>query len=212
MSPYLRPEYQNEVRIRLRFYELEFQALGRNEAQLLAPSEGRFREGAVGFPARVGDTNGEASLFLWTDSDTYLMWAREAFGWPVVKAEIELQGPIWSAAELEGTSGGARLRDPWGTAAIVEAHVIQHVGSGSPAGVWLTPRRVLRRAGLDEDARELLVVRPAVRLPGARYRAEGRIAIDFAPGHPLHGLNAAEAELDVVDGFELIVGGDVEVL
>src|SRR6266508_1124642 len=123
MSPELRPEQAAQVRIRLRFYELRFEALGRNEGQPLSPAEGRFREGAIGFPARARDVDGEASLYLWTDSDTYLMWSREAFGWPVARGEIELSGSIWTSSDLVGASGGGRLEDAWGTAAIVGATV-----------------------------------------------------------------------------------------
>ena len=182
-----------------------------NEGQPLAPVEGRFRECAVGFPARFLDMDGEASLFLWTDSDTYLMWAREAFGWPVARGEIELSGSIWTSPELAGTSGGGKLADAGGSAAIARAEVKERAGPGSPAALWFTPRRVLRRAGLDDDLRELLVVRPTVQAAGAHYVGAANVVFDFDESHPLGGLGEAEAELELVDGFELVVGDNVEI-
>jgi hypothetical protein len=211
MSPELRPKHAPAVRIRLRFYELRFQALGRNEGQPLAPVEGRFRECAVGFPARFRDIDGEASLFLWTDSDTYLMWAREAFGWPVARGRIALSGSIWNSAELAGASGGAKLEDEWGSAEIAGATVRDRAGERSPSALWFTPRRVLRRAGLDNDLRELLVVRPTVRATGARYGGVASVLFDFDESHALAGLDEAQAEIELVDGFELVVGDDVDV-
>jgi Acetoacetate decarboxylase (ADC) len=211
MSPELWPKHTPRIRIRLRFYELRFRTLGRNEGQALAPAEGPFRECAVGFPARARGMDGEASLFLWTESDTYLMWAREAFGWPVARGRIELSGSIWTSSALAGTSGVARLEDAWGSAAIARAEVQERAGQGSPAALWFTPRRVLRRAGLDGDLRELLVVRPTVRAAGARYVGAASVVFDFDASHPLGGLGEAEAELELVDGFELVVGDNVEI-
>src|SRR4029450_1369654 len=148
-----------------------------------------------GFPARARGTDGETSLFLWTESDTYLMWAREAFGWPVARGRIELSGSIWTASALVGTSGAAKLEDAWGSAAIARAEVHEQTGQGSPAALWFTPRRVLPRAGLDSDLRELLVVRPTVRAAGDRYAGAANVVFNFDESHPLGGLGEAEAEL-----------------
>jgi hypothetical protein len=212
MSPDLMPDPANEVRIRLRFYELTFEALGENPGQSLAPRAGRFREAVVGFPARFGERAGEVSLFMWTDSDTYLMWAREAFGWPLLRGEIQLEGSAWTSDELEGSTGRAAVETDWGTARLVDATVGQQASNGSPAAWWLTPRRLLRRGGLDGELRELLAVRPAVRKQGTRYSGVGRVAFAFREPHPLAGLGEADAELDVADGFELVVAETVELL
>jgi len=211
MSPDLLPEATPFVRTRLRFYDLAFEALGEAH-QPLAPPEGRFREGAVGFPARWGSVDGESSLFLWTDSETYLMWAREGFGWPVLLAEVELEGELWGGVISEGASGEARLRDDWGSAALVDVRVLGRAPSGAPGGAWLTPRRVLHRGGLDGETREVLVVRPVVRAAGERHLARGRVRFDFPEPHPLGLLGELEAEVEVADGFALVVGADVEVV
>jgi hypothetical protein len=210
MSPDLLPEPAERLRTRLRFYELTFEALGNNSGQWLAPRNGQFREAVVGFPARFKERSGEVSLFMWTDSDTYLMWAREAFGWPLLRGEITLDGDLWTSRELEGTRGRARLDTGWGSAELFDAQVGERNDTGLTAAWWLTPRRLLRRGGLDGEARELLAVRPTVRDPGVRYSGTGRIALDFAEPHPLAPLADADAELDVVDGFELVVGETVE--
>jgi hypothetical protein len=211
MSPDLLPERTDEVRIRLRFYELTFEALGENPGQSLAPTEGNFREAVVGFPARFGELVGEVSLFMWTDSDTYLMWAREAFGWPLLRGDITLEGGMWSRDDLQGASGRAVVDTDWGSAELLEATVSDPTGSGSPAAWWLTPRRLVQRGGLDGERRELLAVRPGVRKAGERYSGSGRVAFDFREPHPLAALGGASAELELADGFELLVAETVEV-
>jgi hypothetical protein len=212
MSPDLLPEPASFVRTRLRFYRLTFEALGPAHGQQLAPKEGTFLEGAVGFPARARGIEGESSLFLWTDSDTYLMWAREAFGWPVALADIELDGGLWTTVDLDGETGQARLTDRCGSAALLDVRVVGQADAGTPSGSWLTPRRALHRAGLGGESRELLVVRPVVRKSGDRYRASGRVRFDFEDPHPLSMIGELEADVEVADGIELVVGEDVEVL
>ena len=211
MSPDLLPERADSVRTRLRFYDLSFSVLRRNEAQPLAPTEGRFREAAVGFQACFGTVEGEVSLFLWADSDTYVMWAREAFGWPVLHGRIDLAGTAWTATELAGTEARAQLTDSWGSASL-EASVGDRVEGGSPGVPWLTPRRVLNPAGIGGEVRELLAVSPTVRTAGVRYGGTGRVNFAFDHRHPLARFPETETELEVVDGFEIVVGDKVELL
>ena len=212
LSPDLFPESDPPYRVRLRFYELEWEAQGVNRGQSLAPDRGSFREAAVGFPARAGSLEGDMSVFMWADSDTYLMWAREAFGWPLLRGEFEFAGDVWTGLELTGTSGRARVTDEWGTAAIVDAQVEAPAEPVSLAAQWVTPRRILRRAGLDGETRELQVVRPEVRRQGAQFSGVATVSFGFRDPHPLSLLDRVEATLHVVDGFELLVGGDVELV
>jgi hypothetical protein len=213
LSPDLLPLAEAPYRIRLRFYDLAFRALGENPGQSLAPTEGRFRETAVGFPARAGTGDGDMSVFMWADSDTYIMWAREAFGWPLLRGAFQLEGEIWSRpSDLVGASGTSVLTDDWGTATIAQATLTAETPSGSLAARWVTPRRILHRGGLAGDTRELQVVRPEVRSTGTRYGGTGSAEFSFRAPHPLALLDRHEAEIDLVDSFELLVGGDVEVI
>ncbi len=212
LSPDLLPEPAPFLRSRLRFYDLRFQARGSAPVHAPPPRDGRFREAVVAFPARFDELDGEVSVFLWTDSDAYMTWGREAFGWPVTLAQVALSGPLWSSVELLGLSGECRVEPGSGVAAVTEISVTGVSSSSPPSGHWLTPRRLLHAAGNEGETRELLVVRPAVKAPGKRYSATGRVRFDFPSPHLLHALAAADAEVEVADGFELLVGADVEVL
>lgn len=86
------------------------------------------------------------------------------------------------------------------------------IDSSTSGGWWLTPRRRLERAGLDGECSDIVAVRPRIVNPGRAYAASGDIRFEFAPGHPLHGLSPAVERVVLVDGFELIVGGEVEVV
>lgn len=209
LAPDLLPEPAPRKRIRLRFYELRFRAEGAHPSSL-APAEGTFHEAVVAFPARAGSFDGEISAFMWADDATYSMWAREAFGFPIMPGEIELEGGLWRAPAIDGQSGSARVRSPHGTAALLDIRVGEPLGTGSPASRWLVPRRVLHRGGAGGETREVLALRPAVRRAGELYGGAARIELDFAAGHPLHGVEGADPELHIVDGFELVVGEDVE--
>ena len=210
LSPDVLPAPVPSLRSRLRFYRMEFQPLRPRPGRYLELREGEFREGVIGIPARGPGVEGEISAFLWTDSEDYLIWGREAFGWPVRLAEIGLDGDLWSAAPGIGRTGSARVTDRWGTAALVGVELTDPASSGTPGGVWLTPRRLLLH-GQDgpRDERQLLAVRPEVRKPGSAYAARGRVTFDFSQPHPLAGLGAHEAQVEFVDDFELVVGRNV---
>ena len=104
MSPDLLPRLAATVRGRLRFYDLEFTAAEADPARPMAARSGHIREGAVAFASSVdgGELEGEVSLFLWTDSEEYLIWGREAFGWPIRLAEFEFDGSLWGADTVKG--------------------------------------------------------------------------------------------------------------
>ena len=213
LSPDMLPEPASEIRTRLRFYELEFEALGRHPGQPLAPTRGRFKEAVVGFPARAGELEGESSMFMWTDSDTYMMWGREAFGWPLLRADVTLSGPVWTTEQLVGSSGGGSVVTPHGSAALLDAVVRDRSPAGLAALCWLTPRRLLTGPTESfDERRELLAVWPTVREEGERFAGEGRVSFDFDETHPLHALGEHDAELDILDGFELVVAERVELL
>jgi hypothetical protein len=212
MSPDLLPDRQDSVQVRLRFYELAFEALGPPAGGALAAANGKFKEAAIGFPCRRGDQPGEVSLFLWSDSEVYMLWAREAFGFPVRLADIKLEGTLWNSAELAGTTGNASAQDGWGRASVADVHVSGPAQAPPVGAKWFTPRRTLCRAGLDGDIRELLLVKPGVRNAGNRYVGSARVSFEFAADHPLASLGEYEAEVDIADGIELVVGADVDLV
>lgn len=212
MSPDLLPEEAETARIRLRFYDLAFTSLGAWHERSLAPREGRFREAVVGLPALAQGTAGEVSIFMWADAEPYLTWGREVFGWPVLRGQLDLLGPIWELTPDLGVVGECLLRCASGSARLDDIHLTARAGMGSPAGLWLTPRRILHAAGLAGETRDVLIVRPDVRRAGVRFVGTCRVTFAFEAPHPLAELGTVDAELDVADGFELVVGGDVSVL
>jgi hypothetical protein len=173
---------------------------------------GRFREGAFGVPVRAGDVSGESSLFLWADSEDYLIWAREAFGWPVRLARFDYRGPLWDGELRTGVTGSAGLEDPWGYASLLDVEISKRTETGTPAGCWVTPRRLLHHDDGLYESRELLAVRPVVRDPGTTYGARGQLAFAFRAPHPLADLDELEADVQIADGFEFLVGAETSVL
>jgi len=210
ISPSLHPPRAAKVRIRLRFYELTAEPLAQPQSEQLYLPVGTFHEAAVGLPTRSGEVSGETSAFLWADSTTYTMWAREAFGFPVIPGRIQLSGQLWTEQNsFERVTGGGSVEDEWGSASLDATIAGQVTEPGVSAGNWMSPRRLLHRAGLEPDTHEILLVRPTIRRPGNRYEGSGRVSFRFEPPHPLAGLAGAAADIDLVTGFELIVGDNV---
>jgi hypothetical protein len=196
------------VRARVRFYDVRFHADGQPGS-----SAGRFREAVVAFASSVGSVDGEVSLFMWTDDDTYMLWGREIFGWPLERAAMDLQGPLWSEGALgDAISGVSTARCSHGELGLRIDEGRLAPASPSAAAIWITPRRVLRRAGLDGDTREVLLVRPQMLDAGRRYEASGSAWLSFSAGHPLAGIEVAAPTFEVVDGIRIRVGADVDVV
>lgn len=215
ISPDLLPPRVGEpLTIRLRFYDIRF-APAREDS---AGPDGRFREAVVAIAGSIGEVEGEVSLFMWTDSSTYLAWGREVFGWPLRNAEFSFAGPLWQAGELPrepsaaaDVTGTSRATSPDGTVA-VEIHGTEPMAGGVRPAVWITPRRIVRAAGCAQEEREVLLVRPEILDSGRLYEAAGTANLAFRAGHPLSGLPFPALSLDVVDGFRIVVGAHVDVI
>ena len=215
MSPDLLPAPTDEaLTMRLRFYDVIFAPAG----QAPAGRGGRFREAVVAVAGSVADIEGEVSLFMWTDSSTYMTWGREVFGWPLRSAEFSLTGTLWQAAELPpepsaaaGVQGRSEARVADGTVAI-EVHATEPATGGARPAVWITPRRILRSAGCAPEEREVLLVHPEILAAGRRYVAVGTVGIAFSTGHTLSGLPFPDPSFDIVDGFRILVGAHVETI
>jgi acetoacetate decarboxylase len=212
LPDFLLPEVSSRPWARLRFYDAAFRTLAPAGLHALAPREGCFREAVVAFPACAGGVEGDSTIFMWADSDVYTNWGREVFGWPVLRGEIELEGEVWGQTAVAGATGTAHMREPRGSAALLDIELGEPLDQSAPGGRWLTPRRVLHRAGLDGETVDVVSARPRVIDAGTSYAATGQVVLDFAAAHPLHGLDVSSAKLKVVDGFDLVVGEDVDVL
>jgi hypothetical protein len=209
VSPDILPRSSDAgVRMRIRFYDVAFNA----DARTRNISTGRFREAVVAFASSVGSIDGEVSLFMWTDDESYMAWGREIFGWPLLRAQFDFEGQLWSAEELSHNriSGSSKASSAAGSLGI-------RIAAGSPsqggvsAATWITPRRVLRRGGLDPETREVLLVRPEVLEPGRRYQAQGEAWLAFPPDHPLAAIPIEKPSFEIIDGFRLRVGAEVSV-
>ena len=212
LPDYLLPPESTGSWARLRFYDAAFRAVGARELHPLVVREGRFREAVVAFPAACGDFLGDSTLFMWADSEAYTTWGREVFGWPVLRGAIELGGPLWEPELAAGAAGHARMSEPRGSAGISAVELGEQLEHSAPGGCWLTPRRVLHRAGLGGETVDVVAVVPRVISAGTSYAARGEVRLDFPFPHLLHTVDAADAELKVVDGFELVVGEQVHTL
>ncbi len=206
----LRTRAGQGVPARLRFYDVAYRCPVGDAAGPLRV--GHFREAVVALGASVGEINGEASLFMWTDSDPYRAWGREVFGFPLLPGAFDLSGDLWSGRVRAGSTGAAAARVATGVLSLTGVRVTQAIDPPRSRGPWLTPRLVHRRGGLSPADRELLVVRPAVTEVGRWFGASADIAIRMDPGHPLGSLLISAATADVVDGIELLVPDEVTVL
>ena len=202
VHPDLRPPVADAHQSRLRFYEME------------ANGE-RFHELVTSLPMRAGGVDGEATLVLWSDSENYRTWAREEFGWPALDARFEYEGSLWETGPPEGATGSARARMSEGTIALTvetPARAAEPVSGWMVRKPWLAPRRIVHRGGLDGETREVMDVKPSIRRPGTRLVAQGRARFDLGPGNPYTALGEVVCEVEVLDGFELVVGDTVELV
>jgi acetoacetate decarboxylase len=200
--PSLLPEQTDVVESRIRFYQLY--------------SNGHaFREAVMGSPVRYQAIDGECTFLIWSDSETYQTWGRETFGWPILRGAIKLNGTLWHQAIGAGATGTSRLECPDGTI-LLDVHVGIQPSSTRlnwpTRRDWLSPRRIVRRAGLDAEEREVFRLRPTLNRPGDSYAGSGAARFQFAHHHPLHELGELQVEIEVIDGFEMIVGDRVEII
>jgi hypothetical protein len=211
LSPDLLPPPAASVRMRIRFYDLEFCALGGVPADHLAPHSGRVREAVVAVPALAGASQGDATLFMWCDSDAYLLWGREVFGWPLARGELRLAGSLWADELSEGVRGECELSTDCGRVAVLGVQVGRALEGGIPVAGWIAPRRRLEIA-TGEEIRDVTITWPRVVDPGVRFAAVGEGRIEFRPPHPLAGIVVDRPDIHVADRFVLMVGESVNVL
>lgn len=207
VSPDLLPAESVDVEARLRFYTVTFQGVGRPGVD--APGSGQFREAVIAFPAQANGLLGQVSTFMWTDSDPYLLWGREVFGWPLERGDLDMD-PIAEFSEA-GQRPFASVRTTAGEAAMTVSSLRRSSERSRPEAPWLTPRRVLQRGGLDGETREVFIVRSTVRTAGRRYSGAGTVRFAFDSGHVLHDAPTESfAAIEADEDFEIVVGDRVE--
>jgi hypothetical protein len=164
----------------------------------------------VAFPARVDDLIGEVSAFMWTDSDTYLTWSREAFGWPLRRAGFDLAGGVWDGSADTGT-GRATFAD--GAITIEVAGTGPEVLEPVPgSSTWITPRMIIPSDPSAPGQIEINAVTPRLVTAGTQRPVRVRAQLSLPAGHPLHGLDPAIVRAELRTGCELVVGETVTTL
>ena len=208
MSPSLIPETAEIGPSRLRFYNVDFHS---DDLDARQNPNGHFREAVIGLPAAYANQAGEISAFMWSDSDTYMLWGREVFGWPILRAPIELDGELWAANLGPTATARARVELPDGSRAAI---TIDGIGDELPeptAAAWFTPRLVPEPSSVS-DRRQLLLVRPTLIDPGQRHEVTGSMELMFREPHPLAGIQPSVERIEVSLGFVLRVGDRVDLL
>jgi hypothetical protein len=193
---------------RVRFYDVEFTGAQHPPG---TPGYGRFREAVVAFPARSGEVIGEVSAFMWTDSETYLTWGREIFGWPLRNAAFHLTGAAWRSGTGEGT-GSATFDGGRITIEFSDRASAPDVPSVAGEGTWITPRMVIPSGPASPARIEINAVEPRVLMPGARRPVAANLQLAFATDHPLHKLAPAVTRAELRSGFEIVVGEKIHTL
>jgi hypothetical protein len=204
-------DHDNPGRLaRVRFYDVVFSGHGterRDDSNL----DGSFREAVVAVPARAHDVTGEISTYMWTDSQAYLTWGREVFGWPLQAGAFELDGPLWSGA---GVTGSALARSPNGTIAVSISAAASPAPSPAEAGpvTWLTPRRLLYPAGPYRETVQITAIVPQVITAGSRLAVDATAKLSFGAGHILSSVAVQPVRSEIHRDFELLVGSTAEVI
>jgi Acetoacetate decarboxylase (ADC) len=220
LSPDLEPvEEHGGVPTRLRFYWVDYGRVDGNPADRDGSAgnwsrAGSFHEAVVAFAVSVGGSRGEVSCFMWTDDESYLLWGREAFGWPLLRADVRTGGTIWDGSQSRKAFDASARAD--GIELGLSGKII---GADERAGLspatWLTPRRTITWGadGKFGQMRELLLVHPQVIRAGQHVACQGDVEFRAPDGHPLASIRPlAEPILDAALNFEIIVGGQVRSL
>ena len=195
------------VPTRLRFYQVDYEPRD-GDAEFRRRMAGRFREAVIAFQGRIAKYAGEYSAYMWTDSEPYLCWGRENFGWPLHSGDIELTGQLWSGLGQPGAR--CRLRASGFACTLDLEGTVAEDLPGGPGPSWLTPRRILFPGGSEPERRDVLVVRPAVVQAGRLTRRSGRLRLDAPGGSWLASLAPlGRVDIHALEGFRICVGEDV---
>jgi len=198
------------VPTRVRFYRVDFEPRNGDD-KYRQRMGGQFLEAVIAFKGRIAGLDGEFSAYMWTDSDAYLCWGRENFGWPLARAEFELTGEIWG--DGPGSASSCKVtRQDFSWTIEVDAAPADEVVPG-PGPNWLTPRRLLFPGGSEPERRDLLVVRPEMLRGGRLTRRTGKLTLDAPGGSWVSTLMPlGSVEVQVLEDFQICVGDDVRIV
>jgi Acetoacetate decarboxylase (ADC) len=208
ISPSLVPDADDVRPSRLRFYDVDFHS---DDLDATQSRDGHFREAVIGVPAAYEGQTGEVSALMWSDSDTYMHWGRDVFGWPILRAPVTLDGALWAGDLAPRTSAYARVDLPDGSHASITIHAVGGELPPPAPAAWFTPRLVPEPASVSER-RELLVVRPEQIDSGRRHELSGSVELMFREPHPLAGITVGGERIETSVGFVIRVGDRVELL
>lgn len=161
------------VPTRLRFYDITFEPRDGSPEEK-ARGAGTFREAVIAFKGSIAQVDGEFSAWMWSNGDVYNAWGREVFGWPMVRAKIDIDGSLFDSGR-SGQTTFSLVTDEFSLHLEVNDEPIEELSPG-PSPNWLTPRRVLFPGGQEAERRDLLIVRPAVLQPGVFSRHAGNLS------------------------------------
>jgi len=175
----------------------------------------------VAFQVASGVIPSEISVFMWTDSDVYLAWGREAFGWPLVRGTFRLSGALWGAVpERQATpesqmqlGAAASVEVAGGSLGLTNVALASAAGPGVAPAEWIVPRRLLLWSPHRHDYREILVVSPRILAPGDRFEGSAELIVELSESSPLHGvIHSQKCEVVAASGFKLLVGADIRAM
>jgi len=196
------------VPTRLRFYDVSFEPQdGSPEAK--ARGSGTFREAVIAFKGSIAEVNGEFSAWMWSDGDIYNAWGREVFGWPMVRAEINIGGQLFDSQDMGQTTFSLVTKE-FSLHLEVDGESTEELSPG-PSANWLTPRRVLFPGGQEAERRDLHIVRPTVLQPGLFSQHAGKLSQEGGEGSWISTLKPlGEVVVQSSRGFSICVGDVVD--
>ena len=195
---------------RRRFYDIKFEPRD-GSPSFKTKMSGTFKEAVIAFKGSFAEVEGEYSAFMWTDDDTYIGWGREIFGWPLIRAEINLKGKSWDQASIDNSHCQVKSNDFNLSLALDDDSGIEKAIGRGPN--WLTPRRVIFPAGNEPDRHDLNIVRPTILEMGNFYTHTGEVTLDIDKGSIIDGMKPlTKPVIHRHANFKICVGDNVETI
>jgi len=198
------------VPTRLRFYDVYYEPRDGDD-RTRANGSGNFREAVIAFKGSMAGVDGEYSAFMWTDDDRYMAWGREVFGWPLLRGDIRLVGPLWDASESGRTV--CQLVHP-DFNLIIEADEPESLELVErPPPLWLTPRRIIFPSQDGHVRRDLNIVQPTVISAGNSQSHQGSVKLEGRKDSFVSKLQPlGSVRIESLEAFRICVGDQVKTI